>query len=147
MDQRTLDSEYGKLKEACLESIDNKESMLWEVCYRWWSVYRVLNDQLSGAADLQEKHAIVKTFANFQKEFIKELNVEYTQQGVDMEKVAPLDDRFDEFPKHMQDIILVMRMQRARFIDNIKEIKSKKSGRGSEVTRKLQHKKRKWLKT
>lgn len=147
MDKRALESEYGKLKETCLHSIENKDSMVWEVCYRWWSVYRVINDQINNAIDLKEKNEIIQTFADFQQGLVEQLKVEYTGQGVDMEKVAPLDDRFDVFPKHMQDIILVMRMQRSRFIDHVKDIKAQKKGKGSEVTRKLQRKKRKWLKT
>ncbi len=142
-----LESEYEKLRETIMESIQSQDSKLWDVCYRWWSVYRTINDQIASASDLDERHEIIGTFATFQKGFVKELKGEYAGQGIDLEKVAPLDDKFDAFPKHMQDIILVMRLQRSRFIDNVKAVKAEKKGKGTKVTRKLSKKKRNWLKS
>lgn len=147
MDLKALESEYNKLKDTILESMGSENSMLWDVCYRWWSVYRSINDQLAGSKGLEERDQIIGSFAAFQGDFVKELKIEYAGHGVDLDNVAPLDDKFDSFPKHMQDIILVMRMQRSSFIDNVKAVKAEKKGKGSKVTRKLARRKRKWLKS
>ncbi len=147
MTSNNLDNECSKLKDLLVDTIGSKDANLWNICYQWWNVYRTINDQIKSSKEFSERNQIIENFALFQKELSAEMMAGYKELGIDVDKVQPLDDNFDNYPKHMMDIILVMRLQRKKFMENLKSIKAEKEGRGTDFSRKLAKRKRNWIKS
>ncbi len=147
MDINALEVEYQQLANCIEASLTEKESNLWQLCYHWWLVYKRLNTQIEEAKELNEKDQIVASFARFQETLSKNVEQSYIKVGIDPTQVKELDELMENYPPHMNEIILVMRKQKKEFIEHVKTIKAEKEGKGSVLVRKLNKTKRKWIKS
>ena len=142
-----LDTEYNRLAEVIESNLSAPISNLWQLCFHWWRTFKKINDQIDEAKDLKERDAIVASFATFQKKLSKDVDSLFVDLGIDPDDVKSLDDHFESYPRHMREMILIMRRQRALFISNVKAIKAEKRGKGTKVSQKLARKKRGWIKS
>ena len=147
MDLSELEKECRLLMEVIESSLRQKEANAWQQCYHWWLLYKKINTELDQANDLDEKNQIISSFLKFQEELSKRVENIYVEVGIDPKKIPLLDDKMQNYPPHMNEIILVMRHQRKIFLDHLKQVKAEKEGRKTGHAQKMRQRKKKWLKS
>lgn len=146
MDLPHLRQEYAKLAEVVEENFGKKQGNLWQVCFQWWKVFQLINEELAQHKSLKERDEIIAEFAQFQKKLEKQV-LKQPEEGSKtkaMGDIPLLDDVLHHHCPHTQQIVHLMRHQRKLFIENVKALKREKEGKTAVRKKRL---KSKWLKS
>lgn len=105
-------------------------ALIWNVCFHWWKLLYRANTKIEGSPTDQKKFEVIDEIDAFRHKMNALYDEIETAYGVKKEGDADdIDPETAEISIQMKNIIKLMRHEKDRFADHVKQLKNIKKGK------------------